>query len=49
MGTEQYTCRIGGVHAEVGRAIRVRNAHEMVLWCDAQVPDRLAQFLGQAA
>ncbi len=49
MGTEQYTSRIGGVHAEVGGAIMVGNAHEMVLWCDAQVPDRLPRCRGQAA
>jgi hypothetical protein len=38
-----------GVQAEDARAIKVRNAHEMVLWWDAQVPDRLARDRGQAA
>ncbi|POX64292.1 hypothetical protein C3492_08025 [Streptomyces sp. Ru62] len=37
----QYTCRTGGVQGEDARAIKVRNAREMVLWWDAQVPDRL--------
>jgi hypothetical protein len=41
MGGERYTCRTRGIHPEVGRTIKVRNAHEMVLWWDAQVPDRL--------
>lgn len=28
--------------------IKVRNAHEMLLWWDAQVPDRLPWFGRQA-
>ncbi|EKX62406.1 hypothetical protein STRIP9103_02468 [Streptomyces ipomoeae 91-03] len=38
---ERYTCRMPGVQPEVGSPIRVRNARETVLWCHAQVPDRL--------
>ncbi|ASN24194.1 hypothetical protein LK07_09235 [Streptomyces pluripotens] len=47
--TAQYTCRTKGVQADDARAIKVRNAHEMVLWWDAQVPDRLPRDAGQAA
>ncbi|RMB87097.1 hypothetical protein CTZ28_03980 [Streptomyces shenzhenensis] len=46
---EQYTSRTRRVQREVGRAIKVRNAHEMVLWWDAQVPDRLRWHRGEAA
>lgn len=49
MGEWQYICRTRGVQAEDVSAIKVRNAHEMVLWWDAQVPDRLPQDGGQAA
>ncbi|GAA3109502.1 hypothetical protein GCM10017687_22390 [Streptomyces echinatus] len=45
----QYTCRTGGVQGEDARAIKVRNAREMVLWWDAQVPDRLPWYRRQAA
>jgi hypothetical protein len=38
-----------GVRPEVASAIKVRNAPEMVLWCDAQVPDRLPLYRRQAA
>ncbi|KAB1980495.1 hypothetical protein F8144_33740 [Streptomyces triticiradicis] len=31
------TCRTRGVQAAVARPIMVRNAHETVLWWDAQV------------
>jgi hypothetical protein len=37
----QYTCRTRAVQAEDARAIKVRNALETLLWCDARVPDRL--------
>ncbi|OSZ59159.1 hypothetical protein OQI_17665 [Streptomyces pharetrae CZA14] len=36
-----YICRTRAVQSAVGRPIKVRNAREMVLWWDAQVPDRL--------
>jgi hypothetical protein len=49
MGSELYTYRTRGVRTEVGRTIKVRNAHEMVLWWDAQVPDRLPWCGRQAA
>lgn len=45
----RYTCRMGAVQAEDAGAIMVRNAHEMLLWCDAQVPDRLLWDREQAA
>ncbi|GAB1335303.1 hypothetical protein ACE1SV_18930 [Streptomyces sp. E-15] len=45
----QYTRRAGGVQDADARAIKVRNAREMVLWWDAQVPDRLPRCGGQAA
>jgi hypothetical protein len=38
-----------GVRLEVGLPIKVRNAREMVLWWDAQVPDRLPQPGSKAA
>ncbi|MFS4092919.1 hypothetical protein [Streptomyces sp. AF1A] len=38
-----------GVQAVDAGAIKVRNAHEMVLWWDAQMPDRLLRDRGQAA
>jgi hypothetical protein len=38
-----------GVQSEVRKSIKVRNAHEMVLWWDAQVPDRLPRNRRQAA
>ncbi|MGW2960174.1 hypothetical protein ACWGJB_17765 [Streptomyces sp. NPDC054813] len=40
---------MGAVQAEDAGAIMVRNAHEMLLWCDAQVPDRLLWDREQAA
>ncbi|CAM5385493.1 Transposase OS=Streptomyces aurantiogriseus OX=66870 GN=GCM10010251_54550 PE=4 SV=1 [Streptomyces aurantiogriseus] len=46
---EQYICRTRGVQARVAVTIKVRNAHEMRLWWDAQVPDRLPWDGGQAA
>lgn len=46
---EQFTCRRRGVRPRVGRAIMVRNAFEMVVWWDAQVPDRLPWYGRQAA
>ncbi|MFJ4790506.1 hypothetical protein [Streptomyces sp. NPDC088794] len=49
MAGESYTCRTGAVQASVARPIMVGNAHEMLLWWDAQVPDRLPRDLGQAA
>ncbi|MDH6626884.1 hypothetical protein M2271_004707 [Streptomyces sp. LBL] len=49
MGSEQYICRTRGVHAEVAWTIMVRNAHEMLLWWDARVPDRLPRDRRQAA
>ncbi|OYP17965.1 hypothetical protein CFC35_28615 [Streptomyces sp. FBKL.4005] len=45
----QYTCRTRGVQHRDASAIEVRNAREMVLWWDAQVPDRLPWYGGQAA
>ncbi|WP_200303543.1 hypothetical protein [Streptomyces adelaidensis] len=47
--SERYTRHTQGVQLEVGLPIKVRNAHEMVLWWDAQVPDRLPWFGSQAA
>ncbi|CBG73647.1 hypothetical protein SCAB_66481 [Streptomyces scabiei 87.22] len=38
-----------GVRPEVGQSIKVRNAYEMVLWWDAQVPDRLPSLGSKAA
>lgn len=46
---ERYTCRTPGVRPEAARWIKVRNAHEMVLWWDAQVPDRLPWLGSKAA
>ncbi|GGQ46367.1 hypothetical protein GCM10010216_03110 [Streptomyces flaveolus] len=49
------TLRVSGtrgpapVQAGAGRPIKVRNAYETVLWCDAQVPDRLPPHRRQAA
>ncbi|WP_301652075.1 hypothetical protein [Streptomyces arenae] len=40
---------MGAVQAEDADAIKVRNAHEMLLWCDAEVPDRLLRDRDQAA
>lgn len=45
----RYTRRMPGVRLEVGLPIKVRNAHEMVLWWDAQVPDRLPSLGSKAA
>ncbi len=36
-----HMCRTPGVRAGDGQAIKVRNARETVMWCDARVPDRL--------
>ncbi|MDX3641147.1 hypothetical protein [Streptomyces sp. MB09-02B] len=47
--SERYTCRTPGVLLEVALSIKVRNAHEMVLWWDAQVPDRLPWLGSKAA
>ncbi|MGW2640962.1 hypothetical protein [Streptomyces sp. NPDC001348] len=49
MGEEQYTRRTAAVQCLDGRAIKVGNTREMVLWWDAQVPDRLPWDRGQAA
>ncbi|MEU6554799.1 hypothetical protein ABZ915_31665 [Streptomyces sp. NPDC046915] len=49
MGEEQYIRRTRGVQAVDGRTIKVGNTREMVLWWDAQVPDRLPWDGGQAA
>jgi hypothetical protein len=49
MGREQYTRRTRAVQPLDGRAIKVGNTREMVLWWDAQVPDRLPWYEGQAA
>ncbi|BBC37028.1 hypothetical protein SGFS_083220 [Streptomyces graminofaciens] len=48
-GAERYTRRMPGVQPWVGQSIKVRNAHEMVLWWDAQVPDRLPSLGSKAA
>ncbi len=47
--SERYTCRTPGVQWDVRMPIKVRNAREMVLWWDAQVPDRLPWLGSQAA
>ncbi len=44
---DPYTSHTQDVRAAVAQPIKVRNAHEMVLWWDAQVPD-LSRDPGQA-
>ncbi|GAA2275374.1 hypothetical protein GCM10010145_37900 [Streptomyces ruber] len=44
---ESYIRRTRDVRTGIAGPIKVRNAHEMVLWWDAQVPD-LSREPGQA-
>lgn len=39
MGTRSYIRSTRDVRSGIAGPIKVRNAHEMVLWWDAQVPD----------
>ncbi len=49
MGSRAVHPRYAGRPVPTGRAIMVRNAYEMVVWWDAQVPDRLPWYGRQAA
>ncbi|GAA5214858.1 hypothetical protein GCM10023323_61620 [Streptomyces thinghirensis] len=51
VGVQEWPDRTGGLYAagRAGGPIEARNAYETVLWCDAQVPDRLPPYRRQAA
>jgi hypothetical protein len=45
----RYICRTPAVQPVVGPPIKVRNTREMVLWWDAQTPDRIPSLGSRTA